>query len=242
MNQDTQNILQQLETFSLQELENADLLERKDFKYVFNRKHLNDILQNIAPHYKILRIQDFYYTDYLTHYYDTKEFKFYTQHHNGEANRYKIRTRNYVQSNISFFEIKFKNNKNWTSKERYRIESLDQNLDKHISAVTAEPLYKCLVVKYARITLLSKDHSEKITLDCDLSYQSNGVTKSFSDICIAEVKSKTAHPYFFRKYLKELGYRSMGLSKYCFGIANCYKHLKQNNFKQTISKILKLTA
>jgi hypothetical protein len=238
----TINILESYNTFTLQELEGADLLERKDFKYVFNVKHLDSVLQHIAPHYKVLSINNFFYTDYHTNYYDTKNLKFYLQHHNGEANRFKIRTRKYVQSNLCFFEVKFKNNKNWTSKERYRISTLEENIDAYINAITPEKLDKSLEVTYSRITLISKDHSEKITLDCDLSYRNNDKICQLPQICIAEVKSKTIHPHFFRQYIKSLGYRSMGLSKYCFGIAKCYPNIKINNFKQTIAKIFKLSA
>lgn len=242
MKADTLNILSELSTFSLKELESADLLERKDFKYVINAKHLNDILKNISTYYKVLKIKDFLYTDYHTNYYDTNNLKFYLQHHNGEANRYKIRTRNYVQSNLAFFEVKYKNNKDWTSKTRFRIDSLDANINDYIKAVTNETLYKSLEVKYSRITLLSNDGMEKVTIDVNLEFNSMHKQVSRQDLCIIEVKSKTHHPYMLRKYLKQLGYRGMGLSKYCYGITQNYSTIKINNFKQTISKILKLTA
>jgi hypothetical protein len=240
--QNTIDILQRLKPFSLQELESADLLERRDFKYVFNIKYLDKILTHIAPHYKVLVVKDNYYTDYHTNYYDTKNLKYYLQHHNGEANRFKLRTRRYAQSNICFFEVKFKNNKNWTSKDRYRINSLDDNLDSYFKAITNEELIKSLEVKYSRITLISNDNSEKITLDLNLTYTSAESTSIHNQICIAEIKSKTAHPYIFRLYLKTLGFRNMGLSKYCFGIASNYLHIKKNNFKNTINKIYKLIA
>ncbi len=231
-----------METFSLAELEEADLLERKDFKYVFNNKHLPEVLHAIAPYYNILNINGNYFTNYITKYYDTIDFKYYLQHHNGLANRFKIRTRRYQESDLNFFEVKFKNNKNWTDKKRYRIQSLEQDISAYIATATKDILEQKLDVQYLRITLLSKDSSEKITLDLNLNYSNEQSSKSFDKICIAEVKSKTHHPYIFRQNMKILGYRNTSLSKYCFGIATLYDNIKMNNFKPTINKIFKLIA
>jgi hypothetical protein len=242
INQEILQTLSTFKTFSLQELDAANLLERKDFKYTFHVKHLSYVLQQIQPYYDILSINNNLYTDYLTDYYDTKNFKFYLQHHNGETNRYKVRLRNYVQSAISFYEVKFKNNKNWTSKHREKIKSMDVDINKYTAAITTEQLEKKLIVAYSRITLLSKDHSEKLTFDVGLQYSNDVQQQQFNYLCIAEVKSKTHHPYIFRQIIKSLGYRVQGLSKYCFGIANLYSHLKSNNFKQSFLYIRKLNA
>ncbi len=226
-------LLQKFRTFNLKELEAANLLERKDFKYLFPAKELPFILKEILPHYSILSINDCLYTDYLTHYFDTENFLFYTQHHNGLANRYKVRLRQYVQSAIFFYEVKFKNNKNWTSKEREKISSLDIDIANYASGITTEKLEKKLEVTYSRITLLSNDKTEKVTLDLNLGYANDTKSVAYPELCIAEVKSKTHHAFIFRQLLKNLGYRTQGLSKYCFGISNLYNHLKNNNFKKS---------
>jgi VTC domain len=240
INTQIQATLSLFETFSLKQLEAANLLERKDFKYTFHVKHLDFVLQQIQPYYSLLSINNNLYTDYLTEYYDTKGFKFYLQHHNGETNRYKVRLRNYVQSAIYYYEVKFKNNKNWTSKYREKIKSLDTDINQFTTNITSEPLEKKLKVAYSRITMLSKDHSEKVTFDIGLKYSSDTEAQQFDYLCIAEVKSKSHHPYIFRQIIKTLGYRVQGLSKYCFGIASLYSHLKSNNFKQSFLYIRKL--
>ena len=63
------------------------------------------------PHYKCVEIENKRVSQYQTLYYDTKDMKLYNEHHNGHLNRYKIRHRTYVDSNLSFLEVKFKNNK-----------------------------------------------------------------------------------------------------------------------------------
>jgi VTC domain len=242
MTADILSTLNNFDTFSLKELEAANLLERKDFKYIFKASQLGDILNFLAPHYKLLSINHNLYTDYKTDYYDTPNFKFYTQHHNGILNRYKVRMREYVQSSISFFEIKFKNNKNWTSKQRQKINNLQEDVNQYVSNITTENLELKLKVFYSRITLLSRNGDEKLTFDLNLNFSNDHLNKDFSAICIAEVKSKTHHPYLFRQEVKRLGYREMGLSKYCFGITQLYQHLKNNNFKPAIKNINKITA
>jgi VTC domain len=242
MTQDILNTLSKFETFSLKQLEAANLLERKDFKYIFKVTQLSEILVFLSKDYKVLAINNNLYTDYKTDYYDTENFKFYTQHHNGLLNRYKVRMREYVQSAISFFEIKFKNNKNWTSKQREKISSLDVDVNNYTSSITQENLELKLKVFYSRITLLSNNGEEKLTFDLNLNFSNDTAKKDFSEIVIAEVKSKTHHPYLFRQEIKRLGYREMGLSKYCFGITQIYTHLKNNNFKPAIKNIKKLTA
>jgi VTC domain len=228
-------------TFTLAQLESANLLERKDFKYTFPVSHLSSILEKLQPHYSILSIKENLFTDYITDYYDTPNFKFYLQHHNGETNRYKVRLRQYVQSAISFYEVKFKNNKNWTSKHREKISGLDVDINNYTKEITTENLELKLKVFYSRITLLSKDFSEKLTFDINLQYANQNNTKHFDHLCIAEVKSKSHHPYIFRQIIKTLGFRVQSLSKYCFGIANMYNSIKSNNFKKSFLYIRKIT-
>lgn len=227
-----QNILSTYNSFSLAELDAADLLERKDFKYVFLASSFDKVLERIKPFYKVLSVNNLVYTDYETHYYDTKDFRFFLQHHNGQANRYKIRLRNYIQSSLFFYEEKFKNNKNWTSKYRQKISSLDVPISSYTAHTGLPDLERKVNVFYTRITMLSNDHSEKLTFDLNLRFTNmEGHEAIFDDICIAEVKSKSHHPFVFRQEIKKMGYNTMGLSKYCFGIINLYKNIKSNNFK-----------
>jgi VTC domain len=235
------NIISTYRTFSLTDLDAANLLERKDFKYVIHLNDFNEALEKIKSEYKVLSVNNLVYTDYETHYYDTKEFRFYFQHHNGQANRYKIRLRTYIQSKISFYEEKFKNNKNWTSKYRQKIAGLDADIKNYTAHTELPDLEKKLLVYYTRITMLSNDNTEKLTFDLNLRYENtDGEQVCYDDFCIAEVKSKSHHPFVFRKVIKAMGYSTMGLSKYCFGIINLYKHLKSNNFKNLNIYINKL--
>jgi hypothetical protein len=107
---------------TLNELDKVKLLNRKDTKYVFTQSQLPSILEQLIPSYKILEIENERVFIYDTIYFDTHDFKFYTQHHNGNKKRYKIRSRTYQNTGQSFFEIKVKNNKNRTIKKRQLLD------------------------------------------------------------------------------------------------------------------------
>ena len=51
-----QNVLDDLQTISLDELDKVKLLDRKDTKFVFNQNQLPSILEKIKPYYRILEI------------------------------------------------------------------------------------------------------------------------------------------------------------------------------------------
>ena len=104
-------ILNRFDGITLKEMDSVALLDRVDTKYLFKVDLLPDILKKIMTEYYVLDIKNVRMSNYETIYYDTEDLSFYNQHHNGKLNRYKIRERCYMDSNLSFFEIKYKNNK-----------------------------------------------------------------------------------------------------------------------------------
>ena len=78
-----QYLLNDLQTVSLEELDNVKLLDRQDTKFVFNQIHLPLILDKIKPFYRILEINNDRVFTYDNTYFDTDDFLFYNQHHNG---------------------------------------------------------------------------------------------------------------------------------------------------------------
>ena len=123
-----QNLLNHFETVSLDDLDRVRLLDRQDTKFVFNQIHLPHILEKIKPFYRILEINNDRVYTYDTTYFDTDDFRFYVQHHNGSRNRFKVRFRRYSSDKKSFFEIKIKNNKNRTIKKRLNVDEIKKDL------------------------------------------------------------------------------------------------------------------
>ena len=105
---------------SLAEMGHAALLKRADTKFVMSTQQLCHVLAGLSAHYRILDIDGMRLHHYLTLYFDTADFALYRRHHNGALNRYKVRYRKYVDSDLCFLEVKLKDNKRQTVKSRMR--------------------------------------------------------------------------------------------------------------------------
>ena len=113
-------VITQYQPISLQEMDDVKLLDRTDTKFAFHDKELPGILEKLRSDYFVLEVQGKRSTQYETLYFDTEDFDFYLRHHNQKLNRYKARFRKYVESNLVFFEVKFKSNRNRTIKDRIK--------------------------------------------------------------------------------------------------------------------------
>jgi hypothetical protein len=227
-------------------MDGVKLLNRRDLKYVMHLDEAMNLFDNLKKHYKILTINDKISTHYETLYFDYPDFEFYIRHHNERVNRYKVRYRKYVESELVYFEIKHKDNRGWTSKERCKRKKIhtdisEKSRDLIINNTTIDPdkLEQKLWVNYERITLVSNNMNERLTIDLDLSYKWEDTTVPFNNMVIMEVKvSGNVHSPAIR-ILKDAHVRQFGISKYCMGIATIYPHLKQNNFKPKLNYISK---
>ena len=99
------------EPISLKEMDRVKLMNRKDTKFIFNEEKLPELLEALKDNYNILEISNKRESLYKTMYFDTDDFKFYTQHHNGKLNRHKVRYRQYADVDTTYLEVKFKSNK-----------------------------------------------------------------------------------------------------------------------------------
>jgi len=123
------NSLKEYEHINLSQLNSVELLNRSDTKYIFNEKYLLPIISDLKPHYNLLQISSENVYLYTTTYYDTLDYLFYKQHQNGNKKRFKIRKRSYSSSSDIYFEIKEKNNKDKTIKNRFPFNGKLADLD-----------------------------------------------------------------------------------------------------------------
>ena len=238
------------EATSLDEMNAIKLLNRIDTKYVFNQRKLNDLLENLKEHYYILEIEGKRLMSYENEYFDTSDFLLYNKHQRGMLNRTKVRIRKYVESNLSFIELKRKNNKSRTIKNRIVIE---QNEDINSERITAflennsdlkvVDLKERLSINFQRITLAHKNLEDRCTIDINLEATWKNKKYKFENLAIAELKQeKFKHSSNFNMTLKKLHIYSGGFSKYCFSFFNLNTALKKNNFNKKnhqLKKILK---
>jgi hypothetical protein len=157
---------------------------------------------------------------------DTPDADMYLAHHNGRKVRQKIRIRDYEESNLSFFEIKNKNNKGRTKKRRIKLENTDfhrneqvlELMDKY-AEYKIDGLIPQLENFFNRITLVNKDKTERLTIDQGLRFH-NLSTNAWSDlskIIIIELKQDGNCYSHAKEILSSLRIHPNRISKYCIG-------------------------
>ena len=240
-------ILKTFDTITLEQINKVMLLDRIDSKFMFHACCLEEILSLSGKDYFILEIAGKKLARYKTTYFDTPDYEMYTRHHNGKLNRHKVRFRNYVDSGISFFEIKFKTNKGRTIKSRIKIEDKEpviqgeaEKLLERETNYKASSLIPVLQVNYNRITIINRNMMERVTIDFGLSYKHNDCIVDIPNLIIAEVKQEKTGKSPFTLIMQEKRIKNISLSKYCLGIASTVKDVKLNNLKPKVRYVNQL--
>lgn len=233
------------EKITLEEMDNVKLMDRVDMKFIFNERYLPGFLRQVKDHYRSLEVSGTRMSRYETLYYDTPRYDLYTTHHNGRLNRYKVRLRRYVESDLNFFEVKFKNSKARTQKTRVRRKSTDpaiegkaEELLTQTAKMRPEHLVPKLWVNYTRVTLVNRFEEERLTIDLDLEVRTeDGRSKTFGGLVIVEAKQGKMQKTPFVKLLREHHIGEGGMSKYCLAVYSLVDDVKKNTFKPGASAI-----
>lgn len=243
-----ENIIQEFEQIGLNEMDQVQLMNRVDTKFVFGQNHLLKLLPSLNDHYYILEVGNTLISRYESLYFDSKKLSFYYNHHRKKPDRFKLRYRKYLSSDITFLEVKHKVNGR-TDKKRVQVNDIcDEMTSDHAkfvldSGINDKDLTPSLRNSFSRITLVSKKLDERLTLDLDLSFEWKNKSKSVDNIIIAELKqnrSKRNSPFY--TLMKSNQIRPLRISKYCVGIILLYgrANIKYNRFKKKLLKIKKL--
>jgi hypothetical protein len=248
-------ILKTFRQHSLTQQNTAALMDRVDSKYLLPIDLFNPLMAAISEDYSILNAYGQQIFSYQTTYFDNKERKFYRDHHNGKLNRYKVRYRRYVESDMGYMEVKFKNNQKRTIKQRIPMDCIFPNQEQINDFVESTLGYSTeletvLFVNYQRITLLNERNLERITLDLNLSFRNaSGSTESIQDkVFIVEIKQdRKPFPSSCRNFIKRHGYHTINFSKYCMGSVLTHKSddtspLKYNRFKPALRRLEKINT
>ena len=242
------DILSSFSPISLKEMDSVKLLNRTDTKFIFNKNLFDSILSKIKNDYQILTINNKKTASYRTLYFDTDHFKFYNDHHNKRGNRFKVRIRKYLDSDLCFLEIKNKR-KGRTIKTRTSITDFEDSLSNSsidfIKEIIPEfePLETKIWNTFERITLVNQERKERLTIDFNLKFEFDNKKLGIDHLVICELKQERANRnspinHIF-KLMKILPNR---VSKYCIGSGLLYEQLKKNRFKEKYLLINKLKA
>ena len=173
-------VWRRMPTLDLDRIAAVRLMNRVDTKYLVDERRCMELLELAADQYYVQIIDDCRACRYATLYYDTPQWDMYHLHHNRRLTRQKIRTRTYIETGVTYLEVKNKSNKGRTHKRRM---ALDRSLFAAAATDTAaadflrrearyapETLSPSLATRFVRVTLVNHAMTERLTIDFDLHF------------------------------------------------------------------------
>ena len=244
------DLVEQFSPITLEEMSGIKLMNRTDTKFVTNKHKLAQLLEMAQGQYYAQWTNDSRIAEYVTTYWDTDQLQFYFEHHNGRAPRQKVRVRTYVGSDLTFLEVKTKNNHGRTKKKRIEVPSQEltgvrEQADEFVDRLVhrrLDDIHPTVQNHFHRITLVNYGKTERLTIDFDVEFH-NFETDSKAqtgDLVIIELKrdGNVASPV--TDILRKLRVKPSGFSKYCIGSVMTNRQLKHNMFKEKMVWIRKL--
>ena len=251
-------LIQKFQPISLSEMGGIKLMNRTDTKFVTTIDKLMQLLSMAGSEYRVQEIDGKRNMSYATTYYDSKDFAFYNAHHDGHTGRQKVRVRSYVDSRMSFLEVKTKDNHGKTHKSRIAIDGVETQSVSNSALQGQAPLgflrenlhldplllEQKIENNFHRITLVNKAKTERLTIDTDLEFLNltTGMKCSLPHLAIIELKRDGLQPSPILGMLRQLRIQPSGFSKYCIGEALTAPSLRINRMKPRLHKLLKLSA
>jgi hypothetical protein len=164
---DLDELIHSFEPVSLREMDSVALLNRVDTKFVLSAGQLRSVLRNLRRNYQVLSINQRRIHRYWTLYFDTQGFELYHDHVTGRAQIYKVRSREYLDTRLSYLEVKHKNQKRRTEKIRLPVsdhcDRLDEEMGDFLGTLipfSAQGLEAKLWNTFKRITLVNQTDIE----------------------------------------------------------------------------------
>ncbi len=241
------NYLLPFDKVTLPDLDKVQLMNRTDKKFCLHITQLPAVLEAIINDYSLLEIQGRTIFNYDNTYFDTPDNQMFLSHHNGKSNRLKIRIRRYVDSDLNFLEIKLKNNKGRTIKERIGKQDFkpvftfdEQNFLEQGTPFTWLQLQPKIRSFFNRFTLVNHQFTERVTIDISPGFSNSEKEITLDKLVIIEIKQdKLSKESMISNALLTQRIKGQGISKYCLGRALLEDNIKKNNFKPLLLHIRK---
>ena len=236
------------EPISLEDVvDNAALQTRVDHKYLLTPEQFTALTQRLGAEFAVMQIDGLRTFRYRSTYFDTPEFEQYVAHRQGRRRRYKIRSRTYVDTGLSMFEVKTKGRRGITVKHRreqplenaavlsqanleFATEVLAEEYDQQLPSL--QPVMRNA---YRRATLVNPIDGERVTCDVELHFTNEKDRVHGPDMVVVETKSADGRGASDRA-LAELGIRPVSMSKYCLGVAVLHPELPANKWARLLNR------
>ena len=249
--------LTSFEKLNLTELNaTASFLKRIDTKFLLTTKEFKETLEDFKKDFRVLEIAGQRMFKYDNVYMDTKDIKFYNDHQNWVNPRTKIRTRLYKDSDLAFFEYKHKQD-SITQKFRYNFpidehgimtkwkkrffEWVWQSLHYWEKTPVLSPSIR---TTYDRITLVSKNWEERLTIDFNIKTKNlrrkNGRVIDLKNLVIIESKTLKKDAIALQVMKNHNIKKAKACSKYSLWVVYAWLAEKYDHFKDTMEEIKKI--
>jgi len=237
--------LGQMPAVELAELEaTAALLTRRDRKYVVPLPAATQLAERLGASGRVLEIDGRRRFHYESVYFDTPQGASYLAAARRRTRRYKVRTRSYLDFGRCLLEIKVRDPRGRTVKERreHPIEnrgSLDPGGRAFACACpligdASTALGPALATCYTRATLLIGPDRARVTIDTDVeAFAPDGRSVALVGMAIVETKSG-GPPCQADRILWSLGHRPTQISKFCTSLAALRPELPSNKWTRAL--------
>ena len=250
---DIHALLDSMKPITLDEMSSIKLMNRIDTKFVCSKRQLVALLHQAQSKYYVQTIGTDRISPYRTTYFDTDNYTQYMQHHNRHATRTKVRVRTYLSSgDLTFLEVKRKNNHARTKKKRIQVPSLETATQTEGAAelvfdrtgLELGTMHPIVQNHFDRITLVNYGKTERLTIDFNVRFHNyeTDLDRDTGNIVIVELKRDGNIYSPILTILRDLHIHPTGFSKCCIGMAMTDPHLKQNNFKEKLRLLGKINA
>ena len=243
----------QLPAISLIDLDEAASLQRRvDRKYILDASQLAEMVGVLANRLAALEIDGQRSFSYESVYFDTPDFESYRSAAYRRRNRFKVRTRSYLDHRSTMLEVKTRNTRNVTIKHRQeqdfdlRSTLVPESFD-FVDAATgrsglASKLEPVLTTEYERTTLVDLDDIARLTIDAGLRCTDwkHDVVR-LDAAYVVETKS-AGSPSTADRWLWSSGIRPTTISKFGTSLAALNPELPSNKWHRTINRYFTPTA
>ena len=240
--------LDRLHPVSLAEInERAALVTRTCRKYLLPADLVPALFDGAEDAFGVLEIDGRTSFLYSSTYLDTPDLRTFHDHRQGRRLRYKVRTRSYVDTGTTMFEVKLKGARGITDKVRVELppgSPVDRLtwrtrdfLDRSLSRCRLAPpdvLRPSAVTDYRRTTVVALSGEERVTIDHDLvGYRGDWEVRMRPNVVLLEVKTRGGLTTTERR-LHALGVREARFSKYAAALAALEPDLRGNRWHRAM--------
>ena len=226
-------------------LSEAALQTRVDRKYLLTPDEFQELARRVGTTFRVLDIDGRRVFGYESVYFDTRQLDLFRAHRQGRRRRYKARVRTYLDTGACMFEVKLKGRRGETVKHRlpYPVEDrsrLNSEAAQFLGDLLQQEygeqvpdLEAAVTTTYSRVTFVDLVAGARLTCDVDLVCSRGELQEPGSDMILVESKCAGAGSAA-DEALRQMGIRSISVSKYCVAVALLDRTLAANKWSRML--------